>query len=103
MMFSFQDGYSTSMGINDRSPDKGKLAEGRRQKAEGRRQKAKGKRQKADGCFTTSQLEGLVILYAENTARASLNNLCDINVLEKRTIDGHYYYLNLELYRMLSE
>jgi len=42
-------------------------------------------------------------VYAENTARAYLNRLCDINVLEKRTIDGHHYYLNLELYRILSE
>ena len=42
-------------------------------------------------------------VYAENTARAYLNKLCDINVLEKRTIDGHHYYLNLELYRILSE
>ena len=42
-------------------------------------------------------------VYAENTARAYLNKLCDINVLEKRAIDGHHYYLNLELYRILSE
>lgn len=42
-------------------------------------------------------------VYAENTARTYLNNLCDIHVLEKRTIDGHHYYLNLELYRILSE
>ena len=41
--------------------------------------------------------------YAENTARAYLNHLCDMHVLEKRTIDGHHYYLNLELYRILSE
>jgi Fic family protein len=42
-------------------------------------------------------------IYAENTARTYLNNLCDIHVLEKKTIDGHHYYLNLELYRILSE
>jgi Fic family protein len=42
-------------------------------------------------------------VYAENTARAYLNKLCDINVLEKKTIDGHHYYLNMELYRILSE
>jgi Fic family protein len=42
-------------------------------------------------------------LYAENTARAYLNKLCDLHVLEKKTIDGHHYYLNLELYRILSE
>jgi hypothetical protein len=42
-------------------------------------------------------------VYAENNARTYLNNLCDIHVLEKRTIEGHHYYLNLELYRILSE
>jgi Fic family protein len=42
-------------------------------------------------------------VYAENTARTYLNNLCEINVLEKKTIDGHHYYMNLELYRILSE
>jgi Fic family protein len=42
-------------------------------------------------------------VYAENTARVYLNKLCDINVLEKRTMNGHHYYLNLELYRILSE
>ena len=42
-------------------------------------------------------------IYSENTARNYLNNLCDIHILEKKTIDGHHYYLNLELYRILSE
>ncbi len=42
-------------------------------------------------------------IYSENTARDYLNRLCDIHVLEKREIDGHHYYLNLELYRILSE
>ena len=42
-------------------------------------------------------------IYAENTARDYLNRLCDVQVLEKRDIEGHHYYLNLELYRILSE
>lgn len=42
-------------------------------------------------------------MYAEVTARNYLNKLCDMGILEKRTIEGHHYYLNLELYRILSE
>lgn len=42
-------------------------------------------------------------IYAEGTARNYLNQLCDLSILEKRTISGHHYYLNLELYRILSE
>jgi Fic family protein len=42
-------------------------------------------------------------IYSENTAREYLNKLCEMNVLEKKEIDGHHYYLNLELYRILSE
>jgi Fic family protein len=42
-------------------------------------------------------------LYAEGTARNYLNELCELGILEKRTISGHHYYLNLELYRILSE
>ncbi len=42
-------------------------------------------------------------MYAENTARNYLNELVDLGILEKRTISGHHYYLNLELYRILSE
>jgi Fic family protein len=41
-------------------------------------------------------------IYAENTARDYLNKLCDMQVLEKKEIEGHHYYLNLELYRILS-
>jgi Fic family protein len=41
-------------------------------------------------------------IYAENTARDYLNTLCDLQVLEKKEIEGHHYYLNLELYRILS-
>lgn len=41
--------------------------------------------------------------YAENTARKYLDMLVDIGVLEKRMISGNAYYLNLELYRILSE
>lgn len=42
-------------------------------------------------------------MYAENTARDYLNRLAEIQVMEKREIEGHHYYLNLELYRILSE
>lgn len=42
-------------------------------------------------------------LYAENTARKYLNTLCELNVLEKKKIEGQHYYLNIELYRILSE
>ena len=42
-------------------------------------------------------------IYAENTARDYLNKLCEIQVLEKKEIEGHHYYLNLELYKILSE
>lgn len=42
-------------------------------------------------------------IYAENTARNYLNELVAQGVLEKRVISGHHYYLNLELYRILSD
>ena len=42
-------------------------------------------------------------IYAENTAREYLNKLCELQVLEKKEIEGHHYYLNLELYRILSD
>lgn len=42
-------------------------------------------------------------LYAEATARNYLNELCEMSILEKKTISGHHYYLNLELYRILAE
>jgi Fic family protein len=42
-------------------------------------------------------------IYAENTARDYLNKLCEMQVLEKKEIGGHHYYLNIELYRILSE
>ncbi len=42
-------------------------------------------------------------IYAENTARDYLNRLCEMQVLEKKEIEGHHYYLNIELYRILSE
>jgi Fic family protein len=42
-------------------------------------------------------------MYAENTARQYLQKLCDMGILEKKTIQGKHYYLNLELYRILSE
>ena len=42
-------------------------------------------------------------IYAEGTARNYLNQLCELQILEKKTMSGHHYYLNLELYRILSE
>jgi len=42
-------------------------------------------------------------LYAENTARNYLDELSKMGILEKRMIQGSSYYLNLELYRILSE
>lgn len=42
-------------------------------------------------------------LYAENTARDYLNKLSEMRVMEKKEIGGHHYYLNIELYRILSE
>ena len=42
-------------------------------------------------------------LYAEKTARNYLNNLCEMQVMEKKVIEGKHYYLNIELYRILSE
>lgn len=41
-------------------------------------------------------------IYAENTARSTLNKLADLGVLEKVTLGGHHYYKNLELYDILS-
>ena len=41
--------------------------------------------------------------YAENTARKYLDKLTEMGILEKRMISGSAYYLNLELYRILSE
>lgn len=42
-------------------------------------------------------------LYAENTARKYLDELTTMGILEKKMISGNAYYLNLELYRILSE
>lgn len=42
-------------------------------------------------------------LYSESTARDYLNILNDLKIVEKKSIDGHHYYLNKELYRILSE
>lgn len=42
-------------------------------------------------------------LYAENTSRDYLNRLCELQVMEKKELDGHHYYLNMELHRILSE
>ena len=42
-------------------------------------------------------------IYSENTARDYLNKLCDLQILEKKEIEGKHYYLNLELHRILSD
>lgn len=42
-------------------------------------------------------------LYSDGTAREYLNKLSNIRVLEKKNIEGHHYYLNQELYSILSE
>lgn len=42
-------------------------------------------------------------IYAENTARKYLEQLKEMGVLEKRSVGKGHYYLNLELYRILSE
>ena len=42
-------------------------------------------------------------IYAENTARNYLNKLCEMGILEKKSINGHHYYLNIDLFRILSE
>lgn len=42
-------------------------------------------------------------IYAENTARDYLNKLCEMQILEKKELGGHHYYLNLELYRIPAE
>nr|WKN37597.1 Fic family protein [Tunicatimonas sp. TK19036] len=42
-------------------------------------------------------------IYAENTARNYLNQLTELGVLDKRTVQGHHYYLNIDLYNILSE
>lgn len=41
-------------------------------------------------------------LYAENTARNYLNDLAELQVLEKRQIKGKHYYINQELEQILS-
>ena len=42
-------------------------------------------------------------IYSEVTSREYLNKLADMKVLEKKNIEGSHYYLNQELYRILSE
>ncbi len=53
--------------------------------------------------FTTVKHLTTARLYVENTARKYLNQLTTLGVLEKKTLAGHHYYLNLELHRILSE
>ncbi|MDP2413284.1 hypothetical protein [Daejeonella sp.] len=40
--------------------------------------------------------------YAENTARRYLERLTGMGILERREVSKGFYYLNLELYRILS-
>lgn len=42
-------------------------------------------------------------IYAENTARKYLDQLTEMGILEKRSVGKGHYFLNLELYRILSE
>lgn len=42
-------------------------------------------------------------IYAENTARKYLDQLTEMGILEKRIVGKGHYFLNLELYRILSE
>ncbi len=42
-------------------------------------------------------------IYSEVTAREYLNKLAELKILEKKSIEGRYYYLNQELFRILSE
>jgi Fic family protein len=41
-------------------------------------------------------------IYAENTSRSYLNELAEMNVLEKKQIKGRHYYRNHELEEILS-
>lgn len=41
-------------------------------------------------------------IYAENTARDYLNLMSEMRILEKKEIEGHHYYLNLDLHKILS-
>lgn len=41
-------------------------------------------------------------LYAENTARNYLNELAELQVLQKKEIQGRHYYINPALVKILS-
>lgn len=41
--------------------------------------------------------------YALNTARDYLNKLVELQVLEKKTVQGNHYYINRELYAILED
>ena len=41
--------------------------------------------------------------YAENTARNYLNRLVELQILDRRSSQGHFYYENKELTRILAE
>lgn len=42
-------------------------------------------------------------IFSETTARENLNKLSTLKILEKKTLEGHHYYLNQELFRILSD
>ena len=42
-------------------------------------------------------------VYSENTARNYLGRLCSLGVLEQKIIQGHHFYLNIDLQRILSQ
>ena len=44
-----------------------------------------------------------VKVYSEVTAREYLNKLSDLRIVEKKSIEGRHYYLNQQLYTILSE
>jgi Fic family protein len=42
-------------------------------------------------------------IFAENTARQYLKKLAEMGILEMRSISGNHYFVNRELYRILSQ
>ena len=42
-------------------------------------------------------------IYAENTARNYLNQLSEMGLVEKLSLEGHNFYKNLDLYQILSD
>ena len=42
-------------------------------------------------------------IYSENTARRYLNTLVKMGILDKKQVNGHHYYQNIDLYNILAE